>query len=143
MMTERIGSIAVSKPNILLFMADQLNGQLCPINGDPVCHMPNLQRLAGQGVNFSQARCNDPLCTPSRMSMLTDWLVSNLGCAWHNASALRSDIPTFLHMLTHRLSKCSQWQETLGRDDTIPFGGNGCTAKGLDRRTMKNRRKTP
>jgi choline-sulfatase len=100
MMTERIGSIAVSKPNILLFMADQLNGQLCPINGDPVCHMPNLQRLAGQGVNFSQARCNDPLCTPSRMSMLTDWLVSNLGCAWDNASALRSDIPTFLHMLT-------------------------------------------
>lgn len=86
------------RPNILLIMADQLTGMALPMNGNPVVKTPHLQQLANESVNFSHAYCNNPICAPSRASMLTGLLSSQIG-AYDNGASFPSDIPTIGHYL--------------------------------------------
>ncbi len=57
-------------PNVLLIMADDLNDDIGTF-GHPMVKTPNLDRLAARGVRFTRAYTQFPLCSPSRVSMLT------------------------------------------------------------------------
>ena len=59
-----------TKYNILFIVADDLN---CSIGayGDPLAKTPNLDRLAKEGLIFSDAHVQYPLCGPSRVSFMT------------------------------------------------------------------------
>lgn len=80
-------------PNILLLMADQFTGAALPINGRTAVKAPHLTALAQEGVNFSNAYCNNPICAPSRASMLTGLLASRIG-AYDNGASFSSEVPT-------------------------------------------------
>ncbi len=88
-----------SQPNILLIMVDQLAPQFLPAYGHPVVHSPHIDDICERGVVFDAAYTNFPLCAPSRYSMMTGCLPSNIG-AWDNAAELSSEIPTFAHYLS-------------------------------------------
>ena len=85
------------KPNIVIFQADQLSAQALSMYGG-FCKTPYLDSLASNGVVFVNAYCNNPLCAPSRLSMMTGRLTSDIG-AYDNAAELPSAIPTFAHYL--------------------------------------------
>jgi len=57
-------------PNVLLIMADDLNDDM-GVFGHPMVKTPNLDRLAKRAVRFDRAYNQFPLCSPSRVSMLT------------------------------------------------------------------------
>ena len=59
------------RPNILIMMTDQQRFDSLSCYGCEVIHTPNLDRLATQGVLFEHCYVNNPLCTPSRASMMT------------------------------------------------------------------------
>jgi len=61
--------------------------------GHPEVRTPNLDRLAGEGVRFSRAYCENPVCMPSRISILTG-LSSRQHGVYCNGQLLPSDIPT-------------------------------------------------
>lgn len=86
------------RPNILLVMFDQLAPQFLPSYGHKVVRAPNLERLAGEGVQFDSAYTNSPLCAPARFAMMAGQLCSRIG-AWDNAAEFPSAVPTFAHYL--------------------------------------------
>jgi len=57
-----------------------------------------MNRLADNGVTFTNAYCNSPLCVPSRMSFMTGRYIHHIG-AWDNAAPLPSDTATWAHLL--------------------------------------------
>ena len=62
---------AGDRPNVLFIIVDDLNDMPLHPTGKPLVPTPNFDRLAKQGVSFTNAHCNDPICAPSRSSMLT------------------------------------------------------------------------
>ena len=58
-------------PNILLIMADQLRKDTLGCYGSPVIHSPNIDRIAAAGVRFERNIIQNPVCQPSRSSILT------------------------------------------------------------------------
>ena len=50
-------------------------------SGHPVVRTPHLDRLAEQSYAFDSAYCNSPICTPSRLSLLTGRFPHQIG-AW-------------------------------------------------------------
>ena len=59
------------RPNILLVMSDQHNARCLGCAGEPLLSTPNLDRLASEGVRFTNAFANSIHCGPSRVSFLT------------------------------------------------------------------------
>ena len=85
-------------PTILLIQADQMAAPTLPFHGHPVVQAPHMSALAAEGVVFDSAYCNSPLCAPSRFSMLSGLLASEIE-AYDNAAEFPSTIPTFAHHL--------------------------------------------
>ncbi|MGB9347359.1 MAG: sulfatase-like hydrolase/transferase [Ilumatobacteraceae bacterium] len=63
----------MSRPNIVLFMPDQLRADALGCFGSPVASTPNIDALAARGVRFDDAWAQHPVCGPSRVSLLTGW----------------------------------------------------------------------
>ena len=72
-----------NQPNILLIMTDEHHRDVAGFAGDDIVQTENLDRLAARSVQFNNATCSNPVCTPSRMTMLTG-LEAHRCAAWSN-----------------------------------------------------------
>ncbi|MDO6479474.1 choline-sulfatase [Shimia thalassica] len=88
----------MNKPNILIFMVDQLNGTLFPDGPADWLHAPNLKKLAAQSTRFQNAYTASPLCAPGRASFMSGQLPSATR-VYDNAAEFASSIPTYAHHL--------------------------------------------
>ena len=69
---------ARTQPNVLWICTDQQRYDTIGALGNPHVHTPHIDRLAAEGVAFSHAFCQTPICTPSRASFLTGMYPSTL-----------------------------------------------------------------
>ena len=75
-----------ARSNLLVIFGDQHRGEALGCAGNPDVQTPALDRLAAEGVRFTHAYANTPVCTPSRGSLLTG--------QWpHRHRALSNDLP--------------------------------------------------
>ena len=65
--------------NVLMILADQHHAGLMGCAGFAGVQTPHLDGLAAQGVRFSNAYCQNPICTPSRVSILSGQYCQNHG----------------------------------------------------------------
>lgn len=66
------GSFA-QKPNIVYIMTDQQTAEAMSCAGNEYVNTPNMDRLANDGVRFTNAYCTAPLSGPSRFAMFTGY----------------------------------------------------------------------
>ncbi len=61
-------------PHFVFFIPDQWRGDVLGHLGNPAAVTSNLDRLVeGQAVSFRNAFIQNPVCTPSRCSLMTGW----------------------------------------------------------------------
>ncbi len=61
---------AQDKPNILFIAIDDMNDWTGFLGGHPQAITPNMDKLAEKGMNFTNAHCSAPGCSPSRNALL-------------------------------------------------------------------------
>ena len=61
----------MTRPNILWYCTDQQRFDTIKALGNPHVRTPNIDALVGEGVAFTHAYCQSPICTPSRASIMT------------------------------------------------------------------------
>ena len=81
----KLSLFSQTKPNIIVFLVDDMGWQDCSVNFwtlasplNKLYHTPNMERLAQQGMKFTNAYAA-PVCTPSRSSMLSGVNSAHLG----------------------------------------------------------------
>ncbi|MGB6045291.1 MAG: sulfatase-like hydrolase/transferase [Pirellulales bacterium] len=65
----QLSASAADKPNVLFLLVDDLKPSFGTY-GDTWVHSPSLDRLAGSGMRFDMAYCNQSVCAPSRNNLL-------------------------------------------------------------------------
>jgi N-sulfoglucosamine sulfohydrolase len=77
-----------NRPNILWILSEDISPELS-CYGDPLVQTPNLDRLAGQGIRFTNAFTTAPVCSASRSAMITGMFQTSIGA--HNHRSHRDD----------------------------------------------------
>lgn len=75
------------RPNIVLVLADDLGWADLGCYGADLHETPHLDRLARDGMRFTEAYSASPVCTPTRASIMTGKHPARLGMTiWHEAA---------------------------------------------------------
>ena len=88
-----------TSPNILWLMSDQHHAGCLGVAGHPDVRTPHLDRLAQEGVRFTRAFCNSPICGPSRVSMITGQYVRTTGITGN--ALFEADVPAPRTVASH------------------------------------------
>jgi arylsulfatase A len=78
-----ISPIGAKSPNILFIMADDLGWMDLACQGNKLVETPNLDRLAKQGMRFTDAYAAAPVCSPTRCAVLTGQAPARIGLTTH------------------------------------------------------------
>ena len=60
-----------TKPNIIVIFSDDAGFADFSLNGNPLIKTPNIDAIAANGVQFTNAYVSGPVCSPSRAGLLT------------------------------------------------------------------------
>ncbi|TVS15343.1 MAG: DUF229 domain-containing protein [Planctomycetaceae bacterium] len=83
----KTAALEVQRPNILWLTAEDLSPNL-GCYGDPYANTPVLDRLAEQGVRYTNAFATAPVCSPARSTLITGLYATSMG-----TQRLRSQFP--------------------------------------------------
>ncbi|WP_162606180.1 sulfatase-like hydrolase/transferase [Jiangella asiatica] len=90
--------MTTSRPDLIIFVADEWRGDALG-HHNPVVATPQVDRLVeSDAVSFSRAFCQNPICVPSRCSVLTGWYPHVRGHRTQH-HLLREDEPNLLRRL--------------------------------------------
>ena len=87
------------RPILLFIFTDQQRADTLGCYGNRLVQTPNLDRLAADSAVFENAYVTQPVCTPSRSSIMTGLYPHTNGCTENNIP-LRPETPTIAEMLT-------------------------------------------
>ncbi|WP_313666581.1 sulfatase-like hydrolase/transferase, partial [Atlantibacter hermannii] len=113
------------QPNVVIILADDLGYGDLGVYGHPIVKTPNIDKLAKEGVRFTQYYAPAPLCSPSRAGLLTGRTPFRTG--------IRSWIPTTKNVALGRNEKTiANYLKEKGYDTAIM--GKWHLNAGADRR---------
>ena len=116
-----------AQPNIIFIMTDQQSATMMSCTGNNYLETPALDRLASSGMRFELAYSPNPVCVPSRTSMMTGYFPSAFGVT-SNGDAKDAVIPS--DVLENTMGKLMQ-----RAGYHCVYGGKTHWAEGLDMET--------
>jgi len=87
------------RPNVVFVLIDDMRWDVMSSAGHPFVKTPNLDRIAAQGVRFTNAFVTTSLCSPSRASFLTGTYAHTHGVRVNGRMELDPSMPTFPQLL--------------------------------------------
>jgi arylsulfatase A-like enzyme len=118
-------SIKVAKPNIVLIYTDDVGFGDISCNETATVKTPNIDKLASNGVRFTNVHTTSATCTPSRFSLLTGsyaWRKQGTGIAPGDAALIiptdKETLPAMLQKAGYTTGAIGKWHLGLG-----PKGG--------------------
>lgn len=96
---------AQKRPNIIIFLADDLNQQDVGCYGNKDVHTPNMDQLAKEGMRFNRAYAASSMCSPSRSALFTGLYPYRNGSQMNHFTTRPEigNLPQFLHKLGYRV----------------------------------------
>lgn len=109
-------------PNLLFLWTDQQRADTMAAYGNAAFRVPAMNRLASESVVFDRAYVTQPVCTPSRSSVLTGLWPHQSGCVRNNIplKAAEKTMPELLGDSRYRTGYMGKWH--LG-DEVFPQHG--------------------
>lgn len=120
-----IGAVmnGADKPNVLLILVDDLKPAL-GCYGNETAITPNIDALAGKGMRFDRAYCNQAVCAPSRFTLMLGSHSTSTGL-YGLGSQLREILPDAVTMPQYFARNGGYRTESLGKIFHIGHGNNG------------------
>ena len=113
----------MNRPNVIYVFSDQHRMQACGFRGDPNVSTPNLDRLAGAGVECTMAVSGMPVCCPYRASLLTGQYPHHHG-VFLNDLCLMTGAPTMAELFKaagYETAYIGKWHlDGHGRSHPVP-----------------------
>ncbi len=136
------------KPNLLFLYTDEQSIHTLSAYGNTQIEMPNLNKLSDQSSVFQQAYVTQPVCTPSRSTLLTGLYPHNNGCIQNNIP-LDQNIKCFPELLDdseYKTGHFGKWhlgdelfrQHGFDKWISTEDGYQGFFREGLDRNTRSD-----
>src|SRR5207248_10463798 len=104
------------RPNILVLLCDDLGYGDLGCYGHPMIRTPNLDKLARQGILFTQCYAAAPVCSPSRAGLLTGRCPTRSGVySWIDPNnpmhlpAREVTLATLLRQVGYRTAHVGKW----------------------------------
>jgi choline-sulfatase len=82
-----------NRPNIVLILTDQQSATMMHCAGNQYLRTPTLDAIADCGVRFERAYCTNPVCIPSRFSLMTGRMPSAIGMRRNEDTSTLDPIP--------------------------------------------------
>ena len=76
------GALAAERPNIIWIIAEDMSCDF-GYQGQPLVHTHHVDRLAKEGVAFSNAYVSSPVCSPCRSALITGMYQTSIGVQNH------------------------------------------------------------
>lgn len=76
---KRANEATSARPNVVLIVTDNQGAWTLGCYGNPDIKTPNLDRMAAEGVRFNRAFSNNPVCSPTRATLLSGLMPSQHG----------------------------------------------------------------
>ncbi|WP_165071325.1 sulfatase family protein [Paludisphaera rhizosphaerae] len=116
-------------PNVVVIYADDLGYGDISCNGAKAGLTPNIDRLASEGLRFTDGHCSSATCTPSRYAILTGeypWRRQGTGVLPGDAKLIiepgRTTLPTVFKEAGYRTGAVGKWHLGLG-DEKLDWNG--------------------
>ncbi|MCC5928164.1 MAG: sulfatase-like hydrolase/transferase [Cyclobacteriaceae bacterium] len=88
------------RPNVLMIIVDDMADWVAAMQGHPDVKTPNIDRLAWQGIMFTNAHTTSPICGPARAALLTGLRPETTG-VYTNIGTYIDYVPNALSLPRH------------------------------------------
>jgi len=114
--------LKTTKPNVLVIITDQQHAGMLSCAGNPYVKTPMMDGLAAIGARFELAYCANPVCLPSRFSMLTGVMPSRIGVETNSGGGGgRDKMPRILENSMGRVFGRAGYETVYGGKQHLPM----------------------